>query len=154
MGLLAASDPRSDVATAWHAKEAVLELYGHQDEALALELVDALSDDLTDTLRPHEVRSLGRTLKRWKHQIAAWDTAQVSNGPTEAANILIERAKRAAFGFTSFRNYRLKSPSTLASPTGHCSRPSPPLRSEGPAISAASEVERDERWVLRSKRAA
>ena len=35
-------------------------------------------------------------------------TAQVSNGPTEAANNLIKRVKRAAFGFTSFRNYRIR----------------------------------------------
>ena len=33
----------------------------------------------------------------------------VSNGPTEAVNNLIKRVKRAAFGFTSFRNYRILS---------------------------------------------
>src|SRR5208283_1534845 len=30
----------------------------------------------------------------------------VSNGPTEAVNNVIKQVKRAAFGFTSFRNYR------------------------------------------------
>ncbi|MHB8431275.1 MAG: transposase [Acidimicrobiales bacterium] len=40
--------------------------------------------------------------------MAAWHAAQVSNGPTEANN-LIKRVKRAAFGFTSFRNYRIRS---------------------------------------------
>ena len=54
-----------------------------------------------------QTRSLGRTLHRWKHQIAAWHTAQVSNGPTEAVNNLIKRVKRAAIGFTCFRNYRI-----------------------------------------------
>ena len=58
---------------------------------------------------PIEVRSLGRTLRRWKLQIVAWHAAQVSNWPTEAANNLIKRVKRAAFGFTSFRNYRVRS---------------------------------------------
>ena len=33
----------------------------------------------------------------------------MSNGPTEAVNNLINRVKRAAFGFTSFRNYRIVS---------------------------------------------
>jgi hypothetical protein len=33
----------------------------------------------------------------------------VSSGPTEAVNNLIKRVKRAAFGFTSFRNYRIRS---------------------------------------------
>ena len=55
-----------------------------------------------------EVRSMGRALKRWKYYITAWHTAQVGNGPTEAANNLIKRFKRAAFGFTSFRNYRIR----------------------------------------------
>lgn len=32
----------------------------------------------------------------------------MSNGPTEAANNLIKRVKHAAFGFSSFRNYRVR----------------------------------------------
>ena len=76
---------------------------------LALEWVTQLGDDLQDTDYPIEARSLGRTLIRWKHQIAAWHHAHVTNGPTEAVNNLIKRVKRAAFGFTSFRNYRIRS---------------------------------------------
>jgi transposase len=91
------------------AKEAVRELYGHADPALALEWVEQLGADLQDSDYPTEARSLGRTLIRWKHQIAAWHEAQVSNRPTEAVNNLIKRVKRATFGFTSFRNYRIRS---------------------------------------------
>ncbi len=109
LGLLRAGDPRGDVATMWEAKEAVRELYTHGDPALALEWVEQLGADLLDADYPSEARSLGRTLIRWKHQIAAWHKAQVSNGPTEAVNNLIKRVKRAAFGFTSFRNYRIRS---------------------------------------------
>ena len=109
LGLLRAGDPKGEVAIAWHAKEAVRELYGHTDPELALSFVERLADDMSDADHPIEVRSLGRTLRRWKHQIAAWHRAQVSNGPTEAANNLIKRVKRAAFGFTSFRNYRVRS---------------------------------------------
>ena len=57
---------------------------------------------------PIEVRSLGRTLARWRDQIVAWHRSHVSNGPTEAANNLIMRVKRAAFGFSSFRNFRVR----------------------------------------------
>ena len=32
----------------------------------------------------------------------------MSNGPTEAVNNLLKRVKRGAFGFTSFRNYRIR----------------------------------------------
>jgi transposase len=108
-GLLRAGDPHGDVATLWEAKEAVRELYAHADPDLALEWVTQLGDDLKDSDYPIEARSLGRTLLRWKHQIAAWHQAHVSNGPTEAVNNLIKRVKRAAFGFTSFRNYRIRS---------------------------------------------
>ncbi len=108
VGLLRAGDPNGDVATVWEAKEAVRELYAHADADLALEWVTQLGRDLQDKDYPVEARSLGRTLIRWRHQIAAWHRAHVSNGPTEAANNLIKRVKRAAFGFTSFRNYRIR----------------------------------------------
>jgi len=108
LGLLRAGDPRGEVTTAWHAKEAVRQLYVHTDPALALEWVERLGHDLQDRDCPPEIRQLGRTLIRWKDQIAAWHHAHVSNGPTEAVNNLIKRVKRVAFGFSRFRNYRIR----------------------------------------------
>jgi transposase len=108
LGLLAAGDPHGEVRTAWHAKEVVRSIYDHHDPDLATEFVDRLGQDLQDHSCPTEVRSLGRTLIRWKHQIAAWHRAHVTNGPTEAANNLIKRIKRIAFGFTRYRNYRIR----------------------------------------------
>ena len=108
LGLLDAGDPHGEVRTAWHAKEVVRSIYEHHDPDLAGEFVDRLGHDLQDKSCPIEVRSLGRTLLRWKEQIAAWHRAHVSNGPTEAANNLIKRIKRVAFGFTNFRNYRVR----------------------------------------------
>jgi len=109
LGLLRAGDPKGEVTTAWHAKEAVRELYSHNDEMLAREWIDRLIIDMADSDNPVEVRSLGGTLKRWKNQIVAWHRSQVTNGPTEATNNLIKRVKRAAFGMRSFRNYRIRS---------------------------------------------
>ncbi len=108
LGLLDAGDPRGEVRTAWHAKEVVRSIYDHHDPDLAAEFVDRLGHDLQDDSCPIEIHSLGRTIIRWKVQIAAWHEAQVSNGPTEAANNLIKRVKRVAFGFTRFRNYRIR----------------------------------------------
>jgi hypothetical protein len=48
----------------------------------------------------------------WAHvvaEITAWHDCHFTNGPTEAMNNLIKRIKRVAFGFTSFRNYRIRS---------------------------------------------
>ena len=108
LNLIEAGDPKGEVATAWHAKEAVRELYSHQDQPLALRWLDELSADLADGMRPPEVSSLGRTLKRWRSEITAWHACHFTNGPTEAMNNLIKRVKRVAFGFTSFRNYRVR----------------------------------------------
>jgi transposase len=108
LGLLDAGDPHGEVRTAWHAKEVVRSIYDHHDPDLALEFVERLGRDLQDKSCPVEVRSLGRTLIRWRDQIAAWHHAHVTNGPTEAANNLIKRVKRVAFGFTRFRNYRIR----------------------------------------------
>ncbi len=108
VGLLEAGDPHGDVRLAWHAKEVVRSIYDHTDPDLALATVTELGRDLQDETRPPEIRQLGRTITKWRHQIAAWHQAHVSNGPTEAANNLIKRVKRVAFGFTSFRNYRIR----------------------------------------------
>ena len=58
----------------------------HADPDIALEWVTQLGHDLQDADYPVEARSLGRTLIRWRLQIAAWHTTHVSNGPTEAVN--------------------------------------------------------------------
>ncbi len=108
LGLLDAGDPRGEVRTAWHAKEVVRSIYEHTDPVLALEFVTRLGQDFQDSDCPPEVRQLGRTITKWRNEIAAWHLAHVSNGPTEAANNLIKRVKRVAFGFTSFRNYRIR----------------------------------------------
>jgi len=93
---------------AWHAKEVVRSIYEIDDPGLAGEFVDQLAGDLQDDSCPPEVRSLGRTIRRWHPQIVAWHHAHVSNGPTEAINNLIKRIKRIGFGFRRFAHYRIR----------------------------------------------
>ena len=61
-GLLAAGDPRGEVLLAWHAKETLRGLYDIDCPQLAGAYLAELSDDLTDTDCPPELRRLGRTL--------------------------------------------------------------------------------------------
>jgi transposase len=96
------------VAVAREAKGAVRELYGCQDQALALEWIDSLVEDLIDSVRPSEVRSMGRTVKRWRLETIVWHACHFTNGPFEAANNFSERVKRVAFGSRKFRNYRIR----------------------------------------------
>jgi hypothetical protein len=56
-----------------------------------------------------EVARLGRTLRAWKAQILAYfDTSGISNGGTEAINLIIEKVRRLAHGFKDFDHYRLR----------------------------------------------
>jgi hypothetical protein len=96
---LRAGDPHGEVAVAWHAKEAVRFFYDIPNPELAGRYLDELAADLQDDQFPLEVRSLGRTLTRWRDEILAWHQARASNGPAEAINNLVKRVKRAAFGF-------------------------------------------------------
>ena len=108
LSLLEAGDPRGEVRMSWHAKETLRGLYDIDNPAIAAEYIDELIGDLADTSMPTEVRSLGRTLARWRDHIIAWHQAFVSNGPTEAINNLIKRIKRIGFGFRKFAHYRIR----------------------------------------------
>jgi transposase len=83
-------------------------IYDIEDPDLADEFVTRLASDLQDTTFPPEVRSLGRTLQRWKDHIVAWHRGRVTNGPTEAVNNLIKRVKRIAFGFRRFASFQIR----------------------------------------------
>ncbi|MPZ54609.1 MAG: hypothetical protein GEU79_18100 [Acidimicrobiia bacterium] len=109
LGLLAAGDPRGKVKDTWHAKEVIRSIYEIDNPDLADEFVTRLAGDLQDRTFPPEMRSLGRTLRRWKDHIVAWHRGRATNGPTEAVNNLIKRVKRIAFGFRRFRSYRIRS---------------------------------------------
>ena len=54
------------------------------------------------------MQPLGRTIVRWRHQIAASRQARHANGPTEAANNMIKRIKQVAFGITNWTDYRTR----------------------------------------------
>ena len=56
-----------------------------------------------------ELHRLARTIDAWTDELLAYfDTDGISNGPTEAMNLLIKRIKRVGFGFRNFNNYRLR----------------------------------------------
>ncbi|MCQ3805648.1 MAG: transposase, partial [Acidimicrobiia bacterium] len=125
-GLLRAGDPYGEARDAWYAKESIRDIYQIGDAQLASEFTHRLSGDLQDRSLPREVNSLGRTIARWATQITNWHHSAVTNGPTEGLNNLIKRIKRAAFGFRSFANYRIRALLTPGNPTGTYSPPSLP----------------------------
>jgi transposase len=56
-----------------------------------------------------ELTRLARTIDSWRSELLAYfDTNRISNGPTEAINLLIKKIKRVGHGFRNFDNYRLR----------------------------------------------
>jgi len=60
-------------------------------------------------LRHPELHRMARTIEALKSELLAYfDTSGMSNGPTEAMNLIIKKIKRTGHGFRNFDNYRLR----------------------------------------------
>ena len=57
-----------------------------------------------------EIRTLRRTLMRWRGEILAYFASGLTNGRTEGFNNKAKVVKRRAYGYRSFQNYRLRLP--------------------------------------------
>ncbi len=105
---LAAGDPDGHLRDCWVAKEKVRDVYLTDDPSEAAErLTDALAWCTAPEAGP-ELRRLAKTLSRWRAEIVAHHTTGASNGPVEAANLLIKQVKRAGRGLRNLANYRLR----------------------------------------------
>ena len=103
-----AADPDHEVSTAWTVKEALRDVY----RAGSVHDAQAALDDFYRWARDAQIPECDRlaaTIRQWEPQILAYHTTGgVSNGPTEAANLLIKKIKRVGHGFRNFDNYRLR----------------------------------------------
>lgn len=103
-----AGDPDHEVYTAWAVKELLRDVYAAATLDDAREALATFYDWAANSTVP-ECRRLARTVRRWERQILAWHTTGgASNGPTEAANLLIKKVNRVGHGFRNWNNYRLR----------------------------------------------
>ncbi len=106
---LFADDPDCEVELAWSCNQQLRAIYAgtaslRERRALAEKVIASFP-----TCPVPEVAPLGRTLRAWRSQVLAYfDTDGLSNGGTEAINMLIEKARRLAHGYRNFDNYRLR----------------------------------------------
>jgi transposase len=105
---LDAGDPHDEVRDCWVAKEKVRDIYLTDNPDQATEHLDDAIAWCVDAESGPELRRLAKTLRRWRVQIVAHHTTGASNGPVEAANLLIKQVKRSGRGFRNFENYRLR----------------------------------------------
>jgi transposase len=105
---LAAGDPTWEVTIAWQCYQQLRSIYHAATPAAGQRIAEQVITSFPTCPIP-EVARLGRTLRAWRQQILAYfDTAGVSNGGTEAINLLIEKTRRLAHGFRTFSHYRLR----------------------------------------------
>lgn len=128
-------DPHDEVLGAWLAKESVRDVFVADDPADAETLLDkAIAGCLADDVE--EIRSLGKTLKKWRTEILAARQLDASNGPTEGLNLLIKKVKRCGHGYRNWDHYRLR----VLLHTGGVTwptRPAPPrIRTRSPRSNA------------------
>ncbi len=100
-------DHLEQVTEAWMAKEKVRDVYLTDDvDEATTRLDEAIA--FTSASKVKEVKTLAKSLRRWRSEILAHHTTGASNGPTEAVNLTIKAVKRCGRGFRNFTNYRLR----------------------------------------------
>lgn len=77
---------------------------GYNRAAVAL---TAMTDELALS-NIKELKTLRRTLMKWRNEILNYFRTGLTNGRTEGFNNLAKLVQRRAFGYKSFRNYRLR----------------------------------------------
>ncbi len=91
----------------YETKEALHSLYRMRGYYRAKQALAALTDRLATTALP-ELQTLRRTLMRWRQEILEYFRTGLTNGRTEGFNNKAKLVKKRAYGYRSFRNYRLR----------------------------------------------
>ena len=105
---LQAGDPGWEVTVAWNCYQELRAIYHATSPTSGRRLAEKVIEAFPSCPIP-EIARLGRTLRAWRDQVLAYFTTDgVSNGGTEAINLVIEKTRRLAHGFRNFTNYRLR----------------------------------------------
>jgi len=105
---LDAGDVDGQIGAAWIAAQDLRLLYRSPSRDQAEQKLHRWLTHCADSDVP-ELARLARTIDSWREELLAYfDTGGVSNGPTEAMNLLIKKIKRTGHGFRNFENYRLR----------------------------------------------
>lgn len=91
----------------WAVKEAINRFYRIRGHRRAQRALTALTDSMALSSLP-EVATLRRTLVRWRKEVLAYFLCRLTNARTEGFNGKAKLVIRRAYGYKSFRNYRLR----------------------------------------------
>lgn len=114
LAALAVGDPDGEVGAAILGKELLRDVYRAPGLRAARRALFVFYSHAAEADVP-ELSRLARTIEAWEDEVLAYHHQRLSNGPTEAVNLLIEKHRRAAHGYRNFANYRLRMLLTLGS---------------------------------------
>jgi transposase len=101
-------DDGGQVAKAWVAAQELRAIYRCGDRGQAAGRLYDWTIACIDS-GVAELARLARTITTWRDEFLAYFSAgRISNGPTEAVNLLIKKILRVGHGFRNFDNYRLR----------------------------------------------
>jgi len=105
---LDAGDLDQQIGLTWIAAQDLRGIYASASPAQAQQRLYEWMVHCADSGVP-ELRRLATTIDSWTAEFLAYfTTGGISNGPTEAMNLLIKKIKRVGHGFRNFDNYRLR----------------------------------------------
>lgn len=96
-----------ELCEVYEAKEALHRFYRTHGIERAKRAFELLLERLARSALP-ELKTLVRTLKKWRDEILAYFDSGLTNAITEGFNLKAKLVKRRAFGYRSFPNYRLR----------------------------------------------
>jgi transposase len=79
-------------------------IHGHEKARIAL---SHMLDEMALSTMP-EIKTLRRTLQRWSREILNYFKSRLTNARTEGFNNVAKLVQKRAYGYKSFRNYRLR----------------------------------------------
>lgn len=91
----------------YRCKEALHRFYRTRGQDKASVALTWLTDQMAQSSIP-EVRTLRRTLLRWRKEILNYFGTGLTNGRTEGFNNVANLVKKRAYGYRTFNNYRLR----------------------------------------------
>ncbi|MCB0413748.1 MAG: ISL3 family transposase [Bdellovibrionales bacterium] len=88
-------------------KEALHKLYRTRGYQKASKALTKLTDKMAESKLP-EIKTLRKTLMKWRNEILNYFINKITNARTEGFNNLAKLYQRRAFGYKNFENYRLR----------------------------------------------
>ena len=100
--------PRRTTRRTWIAAQNLRLIYHSPNRTRAEQALHRWLTSCADSGIPELIR-LATTIGSWRSELLAYfTTGGISNGPTEAINLLVNKIKRVGHGFRNFDNYRLR----------------------------------------------